>query len=220
MPRSADCSAVISTGASLRPTSAIRTPARPTIPTLPRWRARPASRASTSTAPPIFPTRCEPRSRRAGPISSTPTLAPTRTRAVRACGSFPDWARANPPSAAAIGRDRPRVKIAICLTLAPRIRWASSPGLQPNSGILVFEAGSVRRGGPFRRLARDQSGEFLGRATQRLESLRPELGDDLVGGERRIGGSAELFNHAARRGGGRHQTEPDAGLEIGLPRLG
>src|SRR2546426_341923 len=57
-PRSADCSAAILAVASLRPTSATPTPAPPTIRTLPRWRARPASRASTSTAPPTFPRRC------------------------------------------------------------------------------------------------------------------------------------------------------------------
>ena len=47
MRRSAACSAAISAAASSRPTSSIRRPARPTIPTSPRWRARPASRACT-----------------------------------------------------------------------------------------------------------------------------------------------------------------------------
>src|SRR5215510_8854242 len=105
MPRSADCSAAISAVASLRPTSAIPTPAHLIIPTLPRWRVRPASRASTSTARPILPTRCVPRLRHAGPISSMPISAPTRIRAARACGSSPAWARANQPSADATNPD-------------------------------------------------------------------------------------------------------------------
>src|SRR5262245_14685491 len=105
MPRSVDCSAVISAVASLRPTSAIPTPAHLIIPTLPRWRVRPASRASTSTARPILPTRCAPRLRHAGPISSMPISAPTRIRAARACGSSPAWARANQPSADATNPD-------------------------------------------------------------------------------------------------------------------
>ena len=35
-----------------------------------------------------------------------------------------------------------------------------------------------------------------------------------------IGGSSELHDHRARRTGGCHQAEPDAGLEIGQPGLG
>src|SRR5262245_53936161 len=108
MRRSADCSAAISAAASLRPTSATPTPAHRTIPTSRRWRAPPASKASTSIARPTCPTRCARRSLRAGPISSTPISGPTRIRAAPACGSFPGWARASRPSAAATNPERPR----------------------------------------------------------------------------------------------------------------
>ena len=47
------------TAASSPPTSSIRRPASRTIRTSPRWRARPASRASASTAPATSATRCK-----------------------------------------------------------------------------------------------------------------------------------------------------------------
>src|SRR5262245_33282412 len=68
------------------------------------------------------------------------------------------------------------------------------------------QPGGLGGGGPCGHPARNQLGEFLRRAAERLETRRRELADHVLRLERRVGSGGKLLDHRARRAGGCHQA--------------
>src|SRR5262245_12020876 len=91
--------------------------------------------------------------------------------------------------------------------------------LAPASWLLL-EAGGLRHRRPALHLAVEVAGEVLGAAADEIDALRRQRLGDLVRLERLVAGARELVDDLLRSACGRHETEPQAGLEAGQSGLG
>src|SRR5262245_2772781 len=79
---------------------------------------------------------------------------------------------------------------------------------------LFLQARGLHRDRPFLQLLRDQAGEVLGRATERVEPLGLEKLLRLGRPDRLVAAAVELLDHVARRAGGRPDREPQRRLDV------